>query len=217
MGNDIVKAEARSLTVGAIEQFGWLIERPINEMELDAEQFAQVVAIANAPAPVLELPCKGDIRAHLAPLAGTLKTRSGSAAQGRMQLAIYLRVLQDVPVYYLAKAALHFATHSEWMPTPAEVRRQALTYRHPAELAHSRARYLVRQRRARIHSSLLLEVRQKRLNQQALDDLPPMVRDDAIAQRLLVPTPEGGVAYPSAETWRRWLEFSAKEISVGRD
>lgn len=207
MARDLVTPGAGCLTPAETELVQAL-QVVQDERELDAAAFAAVEAFASAECPVMPAPSQDEVRGLINRLAGTLKSPRMSLEQGQLQLSMYWAALRDVELFRLQLAAAHFIRTAEWMPTPGQVRTQALGYGHPVYAAHSRARRLARDRRQRLHEETMRALRNRTLSQEELDRLSDAAKQSGIGHGELVPTPEGGIAYRTRETLDRWLEHN---------
>ena len=153
-----------------------------------------------------------DVRAHVGPLVSTLKSKAGSDAQGKLQRAVYAKALEGIPVWKLARACVHFAAHAEWMPTPAEIRRQCLAYAHPAERAQARAKRLVRERQHRLRDEMVHRVRERELDPALLAELDPWVADYLVRLGDLLRMPDGSLAYRSPEALALIAEHNRQHL-----
>lgn len=179
-----------------------------DERELAEPDYRAVAEFASAPCPPLPKPSEEDLGKIVTALAAALKKAATAPAKGRFQMALYWRALHDLELFRIEHAAEHFLLTGEWMPTPGEMRTQALHYVHPVQLAHARALRFVRNRDQRLHLATVRAIRDRTLAQDQLDRLPDEAKQAGLALMELVPTPEGGVTYRTREALERWLEHS---------
>lgn len=210
MASEIAIADAGCLTPAQIE----MVELVLSiQDEREVPDIQAVAAFATKPCPVLPPPAQDEFRAIIKAMTGVLRERRSTYEQGKFQLAVYWAALRDVELFRLRRAADHFVKTAEWMPTPGQIRTRALEFSHPVYSAHARARYLVRQREHRLDQELRAALRNRTLDQAALDSLAGPDREMAVRERLVCPTPEGGIVYPTPEAWQRWLEHNRKQLT----
>lgn len=202
MGTDLATVAA-CLTPQKAEMALAILNAP-DETALDDVTFESVSRFALEPCPAMPCAAQDEFRRVIMALAGVLKSARTSDEQGKLQLAMYWRALQDVELFRLQLAAEHFIKTAEWMPTPGQIRTQALTYVHPVYRAHARAGMFLRERRHRLFEERMLALRDRTLDQAALDALADHEREAALKRDLITPRPEGGVTYRTREALERW-------------
>lgn len=216
MGRDLAIAGAACLTPAESDLATALLQLT-DERQVDDPTWPLVEAFADRECPVMPPPEQADIKAIIGTLAGTLKAPRMSLDQGRLQLAMYWRALQDVELFRVQLAAEHFIRTAEWMPTPGQVRTQALTYSHPVYHAHTRARRLVRDRRQRLGEETRRAIQHRTLTQEELDQLTDAAKQSGISAGDLIPTPEGGVTYRTREAIDRWVAHATAQLEHRKD
>ena len=139
-----------------------------------------------------------EVRKLVGTLAATLKMARTSDGEGKFKLAVYQRVLSDVPL-----AALKYATEQairtmEWMPVPSELLKLADGYVSPDE-AEARTLKALRQADAqRDHEQTLRAIRDKAVED--LAQVPPHTARVAETLGLLVIRIDGRRQYRTKET-----------------
>lgn len=178
MGTDIATTDRStgSLTLPWASLAETILSLPLDERELSDEQFALIARAASEPAPVLPTAGPRDIGKLIATMAATLKKPRVAADEGRLKIAVYIRMLAHVPHAALKHATERALATLEWMPTPAELLKLAEAYTAPERQAHAMARILADRRRQREFEELLSRLASGDVDQTEIGALPERIK-----------------------------------------
>lgn len=172
---------------------------PADERDFTDEQFAMIAQFASAPLPALPTASTEEIGKLMATMASTLKRARTEHDQGRLKVAVYVRMLQHLPHDALKFAAHRALATLEWMPSPAELLKLAEQYAAPEHLAHGRARVMAARRTQRLFEETLRKAKDRTLTHEELQALPDHTARVAETQASIIIRMDGERVYRTKE------------------
>lgn len=173
-----------------------------NETDLTDEQFAIVERFADEPLPEPVYPTENEINQIIGSLAAHLKDRPSPIDHGRLNRAMFLEMLSDVPLAALRYAARRAANELEWMPVAATLKKLAKDYNRPEWFARNKAQRLKRERRQRIFVERCFKVSNRSYPEEELANLPDQVKRYGIHNRHLIELNDGSIRYWTLQLWK---------------
>jgi hypothetical protein len=167
-----------------------------DERALRDDQFAIVRQFADAPLPAIAPIDEVEFGKLMAQLSATLSMRKTDDNEGTFKLSIYRRMLGHLPHEVMQRVVRQSLAECDWMPTPAAMLRMAENATTSEAIAHSRARYLVRERRQRESNEKLEQLKHGELQ---LEHAGDRLLQIGMAQGHVFRKRDGSYAYRTAE------------------